>query len=304
MEVDRNCRAQWSRPRLTGTTCWTGRSLRRFIATLVGVKPTDQIWIPGSALRLTGGIQWIGSESPWAVGLGGVRYGIDVDGELVIKDVIGQQMFVANYVGGPGVPYDQDTAGIYVARVKFEGMRLLDPGFPSNWQATQFQLVNALAKAYLGIPIYHGYDPIVFDLTGEGINLTATSSVAPTFDMNNTGFAVHTGWVEPNVGILVIQNADGTIENASNFVGANGNSGFAALAQYDANGDGVIDANDPAFSQLFIWQDSNGNGVVDAGELLTPQQAGITSIDVASTAPTTTPATPGSPGVSDTCDRS
>ena len=94
-----------------------------------------------------------------------------------------------------------------------------------------------------GLAFYSGVDPLVLDLTGAGINLTDTSSQAPTFDMNGNGFAVHTGWVEPNVGILVRVSggADGKIDNVSAFVGAQGQSGYAALASYDANGDGVID---------------------------------------------------------------
>ena len=103
------------------------------------------------------------------------------------------------------------------------------------------------------------------------------------FDMFGSGFAVHTGWVQPSTGLLVIQNADGSVSNIRNLVGSDGNSGFAALAQYDSNGDGVIDANDPIYAQLRVWQDSNGSGTVDSGELMTLQQAGIASINIAAT---------------------
>jgi hypothetical protein len=83
--------------------------------------------------------------------------------------------------------------------------------------------------------------------------------------MYGAGFAVHTGWVQPSTGILAIDtNGDGNIQSINQLVGAENNSGFAALAQYDTNGDGVIDASDPIFAKLRIWQDSNGNGV--AGE--------------------------------------
>jgi hypothetical protein len=68
--------------------------------------------------------------------------------------------------------------------------------------------------------------------------------------------------------------------------GGTGAEGFAALAQYDANGDGVIDANDPIYSQLRMWVDVNGNGTVDAGELETLQQAGVASISLAAVAQT------------------
>jgi hypothetical protein len=45
----------------------------------------------------------------------------------------------------------------------------------------------------------------VFDLNGGGINLTAMSNASPMLDMQGNGFAVHTGWVQPNDGVLVLE---------------------------------------------------------------------------------------------------
>src|SRR5262249_29717107 len=44
-------------------------------------------------------------------------------------------------------------------------------------------------------------------------------------------------------------------------------NGFLALAKYDANGDGVINANDPIFSQLRVWVDANHDGIAQPEEL-------------------------------------
>ncbi len=38
-------------------------------------------------------------------------------------------------------------------------------------------------------------DPLVPDLDGDGLELSALTSVAPKFDMDNDGFAEPTGWV-------------------------------------------------------------------------------------------------------------
>ena len=40
-----------------------------------------------------------------------------------------------------------------------------------------------------------------------------------------------------------------------------------ALAQYDENGDGIINKNDSVFSSLKLWQDKNSDGITDAYEL-------------------------------------
>jgi EF hand len=103
--------------------------------------------------------------------------------------------------------------------------------------------------------------------------------------INGTGFGIHTGWIQSNDGFLVLdKNGDGNIDSVDDFIGAQNGSGFAALAQYDSNGDGVIDASDLIYAQLKIWRDLNGDGQVGPGELETLAQAGITSIKLASTA--------------------
>jgi hypothetical protein len=96
-------------------------------------------------------------------------------------------------------------------------------------------------------------------------------------------FAVHTGWTQPGTGLLVVDDGSGQVKNINQLVGGENNSGFTALAQFDSNHDGVIDSNDPIHAQLRIWQDANGNGVVDPGELETLTQAGIASINIATT---------------------
>jgi hypothetical protein len=56
--------------------------------------------------------------------------------------------------------------------------------------------------------------------------------------------------------------------------------GFEALAQYDGNLDGVIDAQDDVFAQLQVWVDRNTDGKTDAGELVSLADAGVLSIDL------------------------
>jgi len=67
----------------------------------------------------------------------------------------------------------------------------------------------------------------------------------------------------------------------NNSVLANGEqatNGFQALAEYDNNGDGLIDAQDASYAQLQVWRDLNGNGISDSGELQSLNAAGVVSI--------------------------
>jgi hypothetical protein len=62
--------------------------------------------------------------------------------------------------------------------------------------------------------------------------------------------------------------------------GARAANGFAALAALDANGDGRIDAADPAFAALVLWADRDGDRRSSPDEL-TPLASVIDSISLA-----------------------
>jgi hypothetical protein len=126
----------------------------------------------------------------------------------------------------------------------------------------------------------------VLDLDRDGVELTNAQD-GVLFDMNNDGKADHTGWVHKDDGLLAIDaNHDGVINNQSELFGntATQEDGFANLAQYDQNGDGVIDAKDAIFNQLVVWQDANQDGVSDQGEMFSLNDLHIASIDLHATA--------------------
>ena len=67
---------------------------------------------------------------------------------------------------------------------------------------------------------------------------------------------------------------NGRIDNGSELFGvgtklANGQhagNGYEAMAQYDSNRDGVLDAKDARFKDLVVWVDANHDGVLTAEE--------------------------------------
>ena len=133
--------------------------------------------------------------------------------------------------------------------------------------------------------------PLVFDLGGDGIE-TTHYGYGTYFDHDANGFAELTGWIGPDDGFLVMdRNGNGIIDNGTELFGnhtilSNGKkaaNGFQALAQYDTNGDGKIDASDPIWFQLRIWQhDPEATDLGDpdsSGILKTLDELGIQSID-------------------------
>ncbi|WP_299288283.1 tandem-95 repeat protein [uncultured Tateyamaria sp.] len=129
-----------------------------------------------------------------------------------------------------------------------------------------------------------GVDPLILDLDGDGIETIAMQRANVFFDFDGDFFAERTGWLDGDDGFLVLdENGNGLIDDISEMFGGVGASGFAELAAYDGNEDGVITIDDAIFAELRIWQDRNQNGVTDGGELKTLSELGIASIDAGGT---------------------
>jgi serine-aspartate repeat-containing protein C/D/E len=126
---------------------------------------------------------------------------------------------------------------------------------------------------------YHS--PLAIDLNGDGVkSLSIDKGV--TFDILNSGSKSHVGWISGNDGLLAIdKNGNGRIDNRSELFGGGVGEGFATLASFDTNKDGIVSSKDRGFDSLKIWKDSNSNGITDAGELQSLSVFGIKSLNVA-----------------------
>jgi len=125
--------------------------------------------------------------------------------------------------------------------------------------------------------------PIAIDLNGDGVQTVARSASNATFDLLGNGSAIRSGWLSGQDGFLAVDaNGNGSIDGiAELFGGSARGAGFAQLAGYDSNRDGVVDARDAAFGDLRIWRDADGDRATGAGELLTLAQAGVLALNVA-----------------------
>ena len=134
-------------------------------------------------------------------------------------------------------------------------------------------------------------DPIILDLDGDGLETVGLASNV-FFDHDGDGVLTKTGWAGKNDALLVWdRNANGTIDTGAELFGdftvlPNGTlapNGFAALAALDSNGDGILDASDPAFAELKLWRDTSQDGVSQGGEFISLAEAGIVSLNLANT---------------------
>ena len=135
------------------------------------------------------------------------------------------------------------------------------------------------------------YDPLALDLDGDGIETVATKGfTGALFDHRSQGIRTATGWISADDGLLVRDlNGNGIIDNGAELFGDNtkladgsfAKHGYAALAELDSNGDGIVSAADAAFQTLRVWQDLNQDGISQTNELRTLEELGIQSLDVA-----------------------
>jgi VCBS repeat-containing protein len=122
--------------------------------------------------------------------------------------------------------------------------------------------------------------PLVIDLNGDGVRTTAMANAHSRFDLLNNGSAIRSGWISAQDAFLAVDsNGNGRIDDRSELFGGNIGEGYAKLASFDSNRDGVVDAKDARFSELKVWQDVNGDGLTDAGELRSLAEQGIASLD-------------------------
>ncbi len=183
------------------------------------------------------------------------------------------------------------TKGVHVAdgqSVKYWNWAALDVGNDDSRDSDvsgTYRSIGYTAYTFLESGEYDntwdaGITPIVIDLNGDGIQTIARENTSGKFDLFGNGTGVQSGWISSGDGFLAVDaNGNGKIDSGAELFGGTGKgAGFAKLASFDSNGDGVVDMLDTDFAQLMVWQDSNGNQQTDDGELMTLAQAGITSL--------------------------
>ncbi len=286
------------------------------------LRADDRIALAG-VLTLYGGLRNEASENPYAWGPYGTSYGFNAQGDLIIRNAFWHvktqnvdgstsddvaTMYVLNWkdsaqklsnggeLGAGGI----FLAQYHVSAVTFRDITLDMIGQYSVMGEGLFELLGLQIKTLTGHDtLWGGGDPLVLDLDGDGIELTAIDYTKPRFDGDDDLYAEASGFVGKDDGILARDlDGDGKITSSAEMFGKGLTSGFSILATLDGNHDGVIDSRDngladfdgdgdidanDTFDRLLIWQDANENHTTDTGELKSVTARGITSISVVPT---------------------
>lgn len=132
--------------------------------------------------------------------------------------------------------------------------------------------------------------PIILQL-GIGPYRLTSAADGVTFDLRNEGRRRQVAWIAPGADIAFLaldRNGNDVIDNGSELFGdstplASGHyaeNGFAVLAEFDANHDGIVDASDPVWSSLLLWNDRNHDGLSTPDELR-PAAGAVAALETA-----------------------
>lgn len=185
---------------------------------------------------------------------------------------------------GSNYNIDSTTFTYEAKSLKYSSSTTIDSGSNASKSASTASAVNTYSSSYMRLQelALQGCDPIVLDLSGEGINLTQAGK-GSLFDINADGKLDSTAWVKGNTGMLVYdKNGNGKIDNGKELFGdQNGASnGFKELSKYDKNGDGRIDSKDAIYKNLKLYRDLNGDGKMQKNEFSTLKELGIKSLNL------------------------
>jgi hypothetical protein len=125
-------------------------------------------------------------------------------------------------------------------------------------------------------------EPLVLDLDGDGVELRSMED-GVRFDIDNDGQKEQTGFVTGDDALLALdKNNNGRIDGVAELFGdrTGARNGFEDLSRYDMNQDERIDAQDPVFTRLRLFQDKNGDGRSSYGELRALNTEGIESLSL------------------------
>ena len=184
--------------------------------------------------------------------------------------------FTVNYEAGTKVYTVNDTTGVEGTDTVSNVEHFIFNGVTYNAVGSSFAITVDTTS------------PLVLDLNGDGVH-TTTLEEGVRFDAVGYGLARPMAWVDRHDGLLALDlNHNGTIDNGTELFGSatllpgggTATDGYLALAQYDTNGDGLIDSHDNLFTDLQVWLDSNSDGHTDAGELHSLTDLGIASLDL------------------------
>lgn len=130
--------------------------------------------------------------------------------------------------------------------------------------------------------------PVLLSLGTGRYDLTSAAN-GVHFDLRNDGGSRKVAWTAPGSGVAFLaldRNGNGSVDSGAELFGSatvmasgrRARHGFEALADLDADHDGLVSPGDPAWTSLVLWTDRNHDGVSAASELQRVADSGLESL--------------------------
>ncbi len=131
------------------------------------------------------------------------------------------------------------------------------------------------------------YTPIIVDMGNDDFRFSSAED-GVRFAINSLGTTTRLAWPLKRDDMWLVHdlNGNGAVDDGSELFGNTtalrgggfAKHGYEALQEFDRNRDGAVDAQDRGFHRLLLWSDANRNGFSEPTELMTLEQAGVTSL--------------------------
>lgn len=250
---------------------WTAASAGAFVASIErGIYSGDF-----SAGGIEGLFQAIGPNRVFSTG----NYEIDYESGSVDTDPgrvgTGIRFYDPTWISYEGVTYDYTNIGADMS------------SYRSSAELWGYQGSSGSFDTYTWDSWDYGswWTPVILDLDGDGVDVTPRDSSFAQFDLDGDGFDEQTAWVGQGDGILVLNDISNDLPSGI-VIADRGEVAFSqtpdqtdleALAAYDTNSNGTIDAGDARWADFKIWIDRNGDGYSDSDY---PETAGTNENEI------------------------
>lgn len=184
--------------------------------------------------------------------------------------------------------YSIVVADHYLGTSRIEIFEFADGSFAASYieGLAQPEPTHCYDERGVLVPCDEFLTPIVLDLKGNGVAFSDISKSKVRFDVNHDGALDRVGWIKGNDDLILAldRNGNGKVDGPSeisflaDFAGAK--SDMEGLLGFDSNRDGFLTSADASFHDFMLWNDRNGNGISEKNELVSLQEAGVTSISL------------------------
>ncbi len=183
---------------------------------------------------------------------------------------------------GFGIEYDRHEVRTETEQTSFQAAGVVRT---SDGKEINFQLSLQMQRSYSeesNISLRSGdgirKDPLVINFNGTSAQL---QSQRFSFDLEGDGSKEKVAMLGANSGYLALDlNQNGKIDSGKELFGVASGDGFADLAKLDSDGNGWIDENDAAYSQLRVWTPTADGG----GHLVTLKEKQVGALYLGKTA--------------------